>query len=247
MFYVEVPPSTHHVEQLWLFWHEKERVVKRQLLHCAKRNVGRSLRACEELSDLIVVAGEHSDALVVFASDDDAQVAVNPGLMVGFPQLLVEKPWGKMAHRSQIAAAGVVRLERFENPSDSALLLWSEPLEAALKGRPEIETERQGSTLRGVQGAEKCLRDRPLLAALGGSQGIKPLVFLIGKVLLDGLKRNELDPVVAHEDVEHRPFLEGEHVGDFLGNRDLMLRRHGDRHRIALLTYQYTTCKAGEK
>ena len=172
---------------------------------------------------MVVVAGEHRDAHLAFASDDDAEMAINSGLVVRLPELLVEKPRGKMARRSQIAATGVVRLERFENPSDSALLLWSEPLEAALKGRPKIETERQRSTLRGVQGAEKRLRDRPLLAALSGRQGIELLVFLLCKGLLDGLKRNELDPIAVHDDVEHRPFLQGENLGDFSWDRHLML------------------------
>ena len=201
----------------------------------------RILRAGEKPTDLVVVAGEHREAHVAFASDDDAQVAVNPGLVVGLPELLVEKPRGKTLRRGEIATAGVVRLERFENLPNSALLLWSESLEAALKGRPEIETEWQGSTLRGVQGAEKRLRHRFFLAALGGRQGIELLVFLIGKGLRDGLKRDQLDPVAVHDDVEHRPFLQGENLGDFSGDRHLVLRGHGDRHGIVLLTGEHTT------
>ena len=70
-----------------------------------------------------MVAGEHSDALVAFASDDDAQVAVNPGLVVGLPELLVEKTRGKLLRCDEVATADVVRLECLEDPPDGTLLL----------------------------------------------------------------------------------------------------------------------------
>ena len=70
----------------------------------------RTLRAGEELSDVVVVAGENRNAHVAFASDDDAQVAINPGFVVGLPELLVEKPRGKTLRRGEIEAASVVRL-----------------------------------------------------------------------------------------------------------------------------------------
>ena len=70
-----------------------------------------------------MVAGEDGDALVAFAGDDDTQVAVNPGFMVGLPELLVEKTWGALLRRGEVAPAGVVRLERLEGPPDGTLLL----------------------------------------------------------------------------------------------------------------------------
>ena len=81
------------------------------------------LRAGEKPSDLVVVAGEDGDTLVAFAGDDDTQVAVNPGFMVGLPELLVEKPWGVLLRCGDVATAGVVRLERLEDAPDGALLL----------------------------------------------------------------------------------------------------------------------------
>ena len=87
------------------------------------KTLWRILQAGEELSDLVVVAGKHSDTLVAFASDDDAQVAVNPGLVVGLPELLVEKTRGQLLRCGEVATAEVVRLKCLENPPDGTPLL----------------------------------------------------------------------------------------------------------------------------
>jgi hypothetical protein len=50
-------------------------------------------------------------------------VTINPGLVVGLPELLVEKTRGMLLRRGEVATAGVVRLERLEDLPDSTLLL----------------------------------------------------------------------------------------------------------------------------
>lgn len=81
------------------------------------------LCAREELSDLVVVAGQDRDTLVTFASDDDTQAPINPGLVVRLPELLVEKARGALLRRDEVATTGVVRLDRLKDQPDGTLLL----------------------------------------------------------------------------------------------------------------------------
>ena len=190
----------------------------------------------KKLPDLIVVASEDGDAPLPFPSDDEPKMTVNAGFVRGPSELFVKALGGVSLRGREAAPAGIIRPQRFEDPPNRMLLLWSEPLEASLEGGLEVERERQGSILCRFEGADECVRHTLLLAAFFSSQRIELRILLIGEDLLDGLQRDELDPITRDGDGEEGPAGQPEAVGDALWDRDLIFSGHGSRHGDLLLS-----------
>ncbi len=69
-----------------------------------------------------MVAGEHSNTLVAFVSDDHTSVAIHAGFMIGCSELRVEQARGMVLRCDEVSTSRVVDLERLKNPADGSAL-----------------------------------------------------------------------------------------------------------------------------
>ena len=89
-----------------------------------------------------MTAGQDSKASFPFPVDDDPDLGLNPGLVIRFPQLLVEETGGDCLCSFKVAIGAVVDFEGLQDPPYNGHPFSPEPAAAPFKDREAIEAKR---------------------------------------------------------------------------------------------------------
>jgi len=103
---------------------------------------GRNLEPGQETPDLVVASSQGGKTSFLFPVDDDPDLGLNSSLIIGFPQLLVEKTGSDPSCGIQITIRAVVKLHDFQNPPHNLDPFGPQSSKTPFKGGEAIEAKR---------------------------------------------------------------------------------------------------------